>query len=129
MPQTREAITHTLTERLCWEAARRDDSRRARRLYRKPVVDGVYRLDEFFRFLQELGVLELMAEVQGTAIEREMVPYVQDVLLYGLKALFGVESLHALPPLRCSDEALMRVVGFNAHQVRHGVGQRGAATR
>jgi len=89
----------------------------------------VYRLDEFFRFLQELGVLELMAEVQGTAIEREMVPYVQDVLLYGLKALFGVESLHALPPLRCSDEALMRVVGFNAHQVRHGVGQRGAATR
>ena len=41
MEQTREAITQHLAERLCWQAARRDDARVARRLYRKPVVDGV----------------------------------------------------------------------------------------
>jgi hypothetical protein len=41
MGQTREALTQNLAERLCWQAVRRDDSRVARRLYRKQVVDGV----------------------------------------------------------------------------------------
>jgi Transposase DDE domain len=135
MGQTREAITQNLAERLCWQAARRDDSRVARRLYRKEVVDGVYRLDEgallddFCHFLRELGVLDLMERVQGKAIQREMVPVVQYLLLYGLKTLFGMESMNALPALLFSDEALMRVVGFNAQQVRHGVCERGVAKR
>ncbi len=135
MEQTREAIAQTLAERLCWQVARRDDSRVARRLYRKQVVDGVYQLDEgallddFFSFLQELGVGDWLGEVQGTAVQREMVPFVQYLLLYGLKTLFGIESMNALPALLFSDEARMRLVGFNAHQVRHGVCQRGAAQR
>jgi len=57
------------------------------------------------------------------------VPVVQYVLLYSVKTLFGVDSMNALPPLLFSDEALMRLVGFNAQQVRQGVCQRGAATR
>lgn len=135
MRQTRETIEQNLAERLCWQAARRDDSRVARRLYQKQVVDGVYRLDEgallddFFHFMRELGGIDLMACVQGTAIQREMVPVVQYLLLYGLKTLFGIESMNALPALLFSDEAVMRLVGFNAQQVRHGVCQRGAAKR
>jgi hypothetical protein len=50
-------------------------------------------------------------------------------LLYGLKTLFGIERIHALPSLLFSDEALMPWVGFNAQQVRDGVCQRGAAKR
>jgi len=98
-----------------------------RRLYR-----GVYRLDEgvllddFFYFLRAVGVVDLMEHVQGTAIEREMVPVVQYLLLYGLKILFGIESTNTLTALLFSDEALMRLVGFNAQQVLHGVCQRGA---
>src|SRR5512132_4602397 len=135
MNQTREGVAQKLAERLCWQAARRDDSRVARRLYRKQMVDGVYRLDEgallddFFYFLHQLGVVELLDDVQGTAVQRKMVPFVQYVLLYSLKTLFGSESMQALPALLFSDEALMRLVGFNAHQVRHGVCQRGAAAR
>jgi hypothetical protein len=135
MAQTREAMTQNLAERLCWQVARRDDARVARRLYRKQVVDGVYRLDEgavlddFFDFLHELGVVDLLGQVQGTAVQREMVPCVQYLLLYSLKTLFGVDSMNALPPLLFSDEALMRLVGFNARQVRQGVCQRGAAQR
>jgi DDE family transposase len=135
MAQTRETITQTLAERLCWQAARRDDLRVARQLYRKQVVDGVYRLDEgallddFFYFLHELGVVDLLDDVQGTAVQREMVPCVQYLLLYSLKTLFGIESMQALPALLFSDEALMRLVGFNAQQARHGVCQRGAAQR
>jgi hypothetical protein len=41
MGQTADEITENLAERWRWEVARRDDSRVARRLYRKPVVDGV----------------------------------------------------------------------------------------
>jgi uncharacterized membrane protein (Fun14 family) len=107
----------------------------ARRLYRKQVVDEVYQLDEgallddFFDFLQELGVGDWLGDIHGTAVQREMVPIVQYVLLDSLKTLLGIESMHALPALRFSDEALMRLVGFNAPQVRHGVCQREAAQR
>jgi len=135
MKQTREEVAQHLAARVCWQAARRDDSRVARRLYRRQVVDGVYRLDEgallddLFYFLPQLGVVDWRHAVHRTAIQREMVPVVQDVLRYSLKTLFGVDRMHALPPLLCSDEALMRLVGFKAQQVRQGVCQRGAATR
>jgi len=135
MEQTREAITTNLAERLCWQVAQRDDVRVARRLYRKQVVDGVYRLDagalldEFFQFLEELEVLTLLQQARGKGVERELVPMVQYILLYGLKTLFGIESMNALPELLFSDAASMHLVGFNAHQVRHGVCQRGAAKR
>jgi hypothetical protein len=135
MRQTHDEITQNVAERLCWEVARRDDTRVARRLYRKQEVNGVYRLDEgavlddFFRFLRTIGVMALLEDVHGVALQREMVPYVPYVLLYGLKTLFGIESMNALPPLVFSDEALMQLVGFNAQQVRQGMCQRGAATR
>jgi hypothetical protein len=135
MGQTRGEIDQNLAERLCWQVARRDDARVARRLYRKQVVDGVYRLDDggllddFFYSLHQLGVVDLLGHVQGTAVQREMVPVIQDILLYSVKPLLGIDSMNALPALLCSDEALMRLVGCNAQQVRPGVCQRGAAIR
>jgi hypothetical protein len=135
MGHTRDETTQNLAERLCGEVARRDDARVARRLYRKPVVDGVYRLDEgavlddFCHFLPSLGVMAWFEHACGVAIHREMVPFVQDVLLYGLKTRFGIESINALPSLLFSDEALMPWVGFNAQQVRQGICQRGATKR
>jgi hypothetical protein len=104
-------------------------------LYRKQEVDGVYRLDEgavlddVFHVLQSIGVMTLLEQVHGAAMPREMVPYVQYVLLYGLKTLFGIKSMNALPPLLFSDEAVMQLVGVKAQQVRQGICQRGAATR
>jgi hypothetical protein len=87
MEQTREAITQNLAERVCWQVVRRDDARVARRLYRKQVVDGVYRwdegalLDDFLHVLQELGVVDVLERVRGKAIQRERVPFVPDLLL------------------------------------------------
>src|SRR5215475_8696404 len=135
MRQTLDEITQNLAERLCWEVARRDDSRVARRLYRKPLVDGVYRLDEgallddFLHFLQGIGVMALLEEGHGGAIHREMLPFVPYVLLYGVKTLFGMESMKALPTLLCSEEALMHLVSFNAQQVRQCLCQRWATKR
>ena len=87
MEPTREAMTQDLAARWCWQAARRADSRVARRLDRKPGVDGVDRRDEgavrddFFAFLHELGVVDWLGDVQGMAVQREMVPVVQSLLL------------------------------------------------
>jgi hypothetical protein len=86
MGQTRDETTQHVAERLCWQVARGDDSRVARRPYRQEEVDGVYRLDEgavrddFFHFLQGIGVMSLLEEAHGAAIQCEMVPFVPDCL-------------------------------------------------
>lgn len=84
--QTRAESAQHLAERLWWQVARRDDSRGARRLYRTPVVAGVYQLDEgallddVCSCLQELGGGDWLGEGQGTAVPRERLPFVQYVL-------------------------------------------------
>jgi len=130
-----EELTQNLAERLCWQVARRDETRVARRLYRTQEVDGVYRLDEgavldeFFHFLQRIGVMALLEPMRCVAIQREMVPYVPYFWLYGLKTLFGIDSMPALPALLFNAAALMQLVGFNAQQVLRRVCQRGATKR
>jgi hypothetical protein len=82
MRQIKDELPQNLAERLCWEVARRDDTRVARRLYRQQAVNGVSRLDagvlvdDFFQFLRTIGVTALLEEAHGAAIQREMVPYV-----------------------------------------------------
>jgi hypothetical protein len=133
MGQTREQLTPRVAERLWWPVARRDAMRGARRLSRQPLVDGGYRLDEgalldeVFPCWQASGVRGLLEQVDGAAIEREMVPGVPYVRRDGVKTLVGLERMNALPAVLCRDEARRRLVGVNAHQVRDGVGPRGAA--
>jgi hypothetical protein len=137
MAQTHDGITQSLAERLCWEVARRDDLRIARRLYRKQVEAVVYRLaegavlDDFLHFLQAIGVMTLLEETNGATIHRQMALFIHYVRLYGVKTLFGIESINGLHSLLFSDEVLMQLVGFNAQQVprasvragrRHGKG-------
>jgi hypothetical protein len=56
------------------------------RLYHRQVIDGVYGLDQgalledFFYCLQERGVPDWLINVQGTAVQRETVPFVQNIL-------------------------------------------------
>jgi hypothetical protein len=95
MRQTDDEVTQQVAERWCWEVARRDDARVARRLYRTQEVDGVYRLDagavldEFFHVLQAVGVMARLEAVHGTAIQREMLPYVPDCLALRAEDLVG----------------------------------------
>ena len=128
--QNKEVITTNLVERLDWRFARRDESRIARRLWKKQPVDAIYSLeegailDEFVHFLDEVGVLSRWQALQGEDIQREMVDFFQYVMLYGMKTLLGIEAMNALPDLLFSDEAAMRLAGFNAMQIRQGICQR-----
>lgn len=133
--QSKDAIKAHLVERLEWRFARRDESRIARRLWKKEGVDAIYSLDEgalldeFVHFLDEVGVLSLWHQLQGEGIQREMVDFFQYVLLYGMKTLCGIDSMNALPELLFSDEAAMRLAGFNAVQIREGVCRRSQEKR
>ena len=86
MKHARDARTQHLAARVCWQVARRDDTRIARRRYRKPVVDGVYRLDDgavwddCLHVWPAVGVMTRLEQAHGAAIPREMVPVVQAVL-------------------------------------------------
>ena len=128
--QNTEEITTNLVERLDWRFARRDESRIARRLWKKQPVDAISSLeegailDEFVHFLDEVGVLSRWQALQGEDIQREMVDFFQYVMLYGMKTLLGIEAMNALPDLLFSDEAAMRLAGFNAMQIRQGICQR-----
>jgi len=133
--QTREGMAHKLAERWCGQAAGRDGTRRARRLYRTPGVDGGSQLDDGALLddggdcLEPLGVSAWRGDVQGTAVQCERGPMRQSLRRDRLKTLLGIERRQALPALLGRAEARMRVGGCKARQVRPGVCQRGAAQR
>jgi len=86
MRQPRATSAQHLAARWWWQAAPREDSRVARRLSQQRVVEGVYRLDAGARLdacchcMRELGGVDLLARLQGPAMQRAMVPVVQDLL-------------------------------------------------
>jgi len=132
---TEAAGSERVVESLNWAAASRDDAVVAAALLAGADLDGLYGLghaqivDLLFCWLREVGVLDLLAELEGVGVERRMVPFETFVILYLLRCLARVPSQNALPDLLFSDEALMRRLGFNAHQIRFGLSQRGAERR
>src|SRR5437763_15186146 len=122
-------------ERLNWRVACRDDAKVAQELYAGEAIEEMHELsdagllDEFFVFLEEVGMLRAFEQVSLPAVKRVLVPTVQFVLLYFLKVLFGSESMNELPRVLFSDLALMELVGFNAQQCENGLTKRGDAQR
>ncbi|MEO6890850.1 MAG: transposase [Ktedonobacteraceae bacterium] len=133
--QARASETSVVQERLNWKLAQRDDRRVAQGLYAGEEIEEMHQLsdagllDEFFVYLEELGMLEAFEQVGVPEVKRMLVPTVQFVLLYFLKVLLGSESMNELPRVLFSDLALMELVGFNAHQCAEGLTKRGEAMR
>ncbi len=122
-------------ERLNWKLAWRDDAKVAQGLYAGEAIEEMHELsdagllDEFFVFLQDLGMLQAFEQVSVAGAKRMLVPAVQFVLLYLLKVFFGGQSMNELPRVLFSDLGLMELVGFNAHQCENGLTKRGDAQR
>ncbi len=129
--QTVEECKETLHERLDWEVAERDDAAVAGAIERGEEVDGLYSLEEaglldgFFHWLEEVGVVGQLQQLQTKGVQRVLYGTMQLVLLYFLKTLFGIESMNSLPALLFSCGAAMTLVGFNARQIREGATRRG----
>src|SRR5579863_1088678 len=118
-------------ERLNWQVAWRDDARVDQALYAGEEMEEMHELseagllDEFFAFLEAVGMMGRLEQRQVPGVKRVLVPSVQFVLLYLLKGLFGGQSMNELPRWRFSNVGLMELVGFNARQVEEGLTKRG----
>src|SRR5437667_5043822 len=127
--------TSIVQERLNWKLACRDDARVAQGLYAGEAIDEMHELsdagllDEFFVFLEELGMMQAFEQMSVPGAKRMLIPTVQFVLLYVLKVLVGGQSMNELPRVLFSDLGLMELVGFNAHQCENGLTKRGDASR
>ena len=122
-------------ERLNWKLACRDDAKVAQALYAGEAIEEMHELsdagllDEFFVFLEELGMMQAFEQMSLPGAKRMLVPTVQFVLLYLLKVLVGGQSMNELPRVLFSDVGLMELVGFNAQQCADGLTKRGDAQR
>src|SRR5712692_9135871 len=122
-----------MQERLNWKQACRDDARVAQGLYAGEAIEEMHELsdagllDEFFVFLEELGMMQAFEQMSLRGAKRILVPTVQFVLLYLLKVLCGSQSMNELPRVLFSNQGLMELVGFNAHQCENGLTKRGDA--
>src|SRR5229473_249080 len=116
-----------IQERLNWKVAWRDDAKVAQGLYAGEAIEEMHELsdagllDEFFVFLEEVGMLQAFEQMKLPGAKRLLVPTVQFVLLYVLKVLFGGQSMSELPRVLISSLGLMELVGFNAQQCEDGL--------
>ena len=75
-------------ERLNWRIAYRDDKRVAQALYEGQEIEEIHELsdagllDEFFAFLEEVGMMRIFDGMQLPQVQRVLIPTVQFVLLY-----------------------------------------------
>jgi hypothetical protein len=131
----KEVETSVVRERLNWRRVQRDDRRVAQGVYAGEAIEEMHELseagllDEFFAFLEEVGMMQVFEEVVLPQAKRMLIPTVQFVLLYVLKVLFGSESMHELPRVLFSNIGLMELVGFNAQPCEKGLTKRGDAQR
>src|SRR5439155_26511963 len=100
-PETEEESEETsiVQERLNWKIAWRDDAKVAQGLYAGEEIEEMHELsdagllDEFFVFLEELGMMQTFEQMRLPSVKRMLVPTVQFILLYLLKVLFGSSSV------------------------------------
>lgn len=122
-------------ERLSWNLASRDDARVAQGLSAGEEIEEIHErseaglLDEFFVFLEEIGMLAILEEMRLPGVKRVVVPTVPFVLLDLLNVLFGACSMNELPRVLFSTVGLMERVGFHAHQCANGLTTRGERQR
>src|SRR2546426_3430828 len=75
-------------ERLSWQLARRDDGRVAQAIYAGEELEEMHELseagllDEFFVFLEQIGMMAELEQMQLPGVQRVVVPTIQFVLLY-----------------------------------------------
>jgi len=116
---------------IIWNLAVRDDEYVAKHVKDNKEMDAIYSLkeagllDEFFQFLQEMNIIELIKEVKYRDVQREMVEFFQYIFLYICRIILGIKSQNSLPDLLFSNTAAMGLVGFNAYQVKNGICNRG----
>ena len=132
---TRDQLQETLCNRLFWHTAERDDARIADHLFHRREMDVVYAMDEatlfdsFFNYLQEIEVFPLLQHLDPQKQIRKNIPFIQLALVFLMKVVGSIKTIDEISDLLLTDELLMSMCGFNAHQVKNGSCDRGTKLR
>ena len=132
---TRDQLQETLCSRLFWHTAERNDATVADHLFHRREMDVVYAMDEatlfdsFFHYLREIDVFPLLEHLDPQNQTRKNVPFIQLVLVFLMKVVGSIKTIDEVSDLLLTDELLMSMCGFNAHQVRDGSCDRGTKLR
>lgn len=124
-----------IVERLTWCTAARDQAGIASDLAEKKEISEVYGLgeaglfDEFFYFLEELGIMGLFQGLAPSGNKRSSnVKFPAVILIYLMRIVAGLRFFWHIDPVILHSQSLMRLVGFNGRQVRDGTCARGKKT-
>lgn len=124
--------SETIRERLSWSPATRDQAGIARSLADGEDISEVYGLgdatlfDLLFYFLDHLGVSKLFGALEPKRTKRKTNVNFQAVLLiYIMRITAGLAFFWHIGPVLLCSMSLMRLVGFNAREVREGTCARG----
>lgn len=115
-----------------WLGAVRNDGKIARQLTAGEAVDAVYNIDgatvadQLFHWLDSVQVLNPFRRLRFKKKQRHAITPESLLLTYFMRCMCQVPSMNSLPDLLFADKGLMRRLGFNAHQLEHGLTQRGA---
>ena len=122
-----------ITDRLAWCTAHKDQVGIAKDLADGKEIEEVYGLgeaglfDEFFCFLSEFGIKDLLMKLEPKIKKRESnVNFSTVILTYLMRIVAGCPFFWNIESVLLQSQSLMRLVGFNARQVRQGTCQRGA---
>ena len=124
--------SETIFKRLVWHTAKRDQAGIAKKLANEQTVDEIYGLgdaglfDEFFCFLRELGIMKVLEQLSPRRHRKRQssVPFSAVMLIYLMRIVGGLKFFYHTGPVLLQSQSLMRLVGFNGHQVKQGVNRR-----
>jgi len=120
---------------LDWQVAERCDHDVVKAIAQHQELDAVYTLNytslfsEFFEYLRLIGLWEPLEALMPEHKERWMIPALPLVLVYLQQHIAGLPSINAVEEVLLTDQTAMRIAGFNAHQIAHGICRRGQHRR
>jgi hypothetical protein len=130
--QDLSALKEHAVKCLSWKTVTRDDKAVAKEVYDTKGMDAVHCMtditlvDELFYFIREqLGLLDKWESIQPSSIQRVLIPFNQYLMIYLVKIVYGIRYLEPVADVLFKNEALMKLVGFNAYQIKNGSCRRG----
>lgn len=127
-----QKASEKITERLTWCTALKDQAGIAKDLAGGKEIEEVYGLgeaglfDEFFCFLSHFGIKDLLMKLEPKIKQRESnVKFSAVILIYLMRIVAGCPFFWNIKSVLLQSQSLMRLVGFNAREIREGTCERG----
>lgn len=126
------SASRNIAQRLSFQTASKDQAGIARDLAAGKDVPEVYHLsdagffDEFFYFLEEMGVMTRLLELDPQLSSRPTtIRFPALILIYLMRIVAGLAFYWHIEPVVLHSQALMRLVGFNGREIMEGTSLRG----